>query len=83
VTAAFWAGVNIDEFPHLKAWDDRMLARPGVEKGRHVPEPHKMKELSKNKEEMEKHAEAAKSWVQSVSLWILGGVHIVLILLSC
>jgi len=35
------AGVDIDEFPALKAWDERMLARPGVEKGRHVPDPIK------------------------------------------
>jgi hypothetical protein len=43
IAAAFWAGVDINEFPALKAWDDRMLARPAVEKGRHVPDPHKMK----------------------------------------
>ena len=64
VTAAFWAGVDIDEFPALKAWDDRMLARPGVEKGRHVPDPHRMKELSKDKAKMKEHAEKARTWVQ-------------------
>ena len=59
VAAAGWAGVDIDEFPHLKAWEERMLARPGVEKGRHVPDPHRMKDMSKD--EMEKHAqESAK-----------------------
>ena len=47
--------MDIDEFPHLKAWDDRMLARPGVEKGRHVPSRHRVKEMSK--EEVEKHAQ--------------------------
>jgi glutathione S-transferase len=35
-----WAGIDIDEFPHLNAWIDRVLARPGVEKGRHVPKKH-------------------------------------------
>jgi glutathione S-transferase len=64
VTAAFWAGIDIDEFPALKAWDDRMLARPGVEKGRHVPDPHRMKELSKNPEEMKEQAEKSRAWVQ-------------------
>ena len=59
VAAARLAGVDIDEFPHLKAWENRMLARPGVERGRHVPSPHRMKEMSK--EEMEKYAqESAK-----------------------
>ena len=52
MSAAAWSGVDIDEFPHLKAWEARMLARPGVERGRHVPSPHRMKEMTK--EEMEK-----------------------------
>jgi glutathione S-transferase len=64
VTAAFWAGIDIDEFPALKAWDDRMLARPGVEKGRHVPDPHRMKELSKDPKEMKEQAEKSRAWVQ-------------------
>jgi glutathione S-transferase len=64
VTAAFWAGVDIDEFPALKAWDERMLARPGVEKGRHVPERHRMKELSKDPEKMKEQAEKSRAWVQ-------------------
>jgi len=41
-----------------------MLARPGVEKGRHVPDPHRMKELSKNPEEMKEQAEKSRAWVQ-------------------
>ncbi|KAK4970425.1 Glutathione S-transferase 2 [Elasticomyces elasticus] len=64
VAAAFWAGIDIEEFPTLKAWEDRMYARPGVEKGRHVPDPHKMKELSKDKEAMERHAKQGSQWVQ-------------------
>ena len=64
VTAAFWAGVDIDEFPALKAWDDRMLARPGVEKGRHVPDQHRMKELSKDPAKIKEHAEKSRQWIQ-------------------
>jgi glutathione S-transferase len=64
VVAAGWAGVDIDEFPHLKAWEERMAAREGVEKGRHVPEKHTIKELLKNKEEMEKKAGEARAWIQ-------------------
>jgi len=41
-----------------------MLARPGVEKGRHVPDPHKMKELQKDKARMQEEAEKARSWIQ-------------------
>lgn len=64
VTAAGWAGVDIEEFPHLKAWDERMLKRPGVEEGRHVPDPHRMKELLKDKAATEKHAKESAAWIQ-------------------
>jgi len=65
VTSAGWAGVEIDDFPALKAWDDRMLARPAVEKGRHVPDRHTIKETLKNQEAMKKQAEEARKWIQS------------------
>ncbi|KAF2400207.1 glutathione S-transferase [Trichodelitschia bisporula] len=64
VAAAGWAGVDIDEFPALKAWEERMLARPGVEKGRHVPSPHTMKEMIKDKAQMEKTLAEAKEWIK-------------------
>jgi len=65
IAAAFWAGINIDDYPSLKAWEERMMARPGVEKGRHVPDPHTMKELGKDPKEMEKQAAKAREWVQA------------------
>ncbi|KAK3697389.1 Glutathione S-transferase 2 [Vermiconidia calcicola] len=40
ITLSRWAGVELSEFPKLKAWEERMLARPAVEKGRHVPDRH-------------------------------------------
>jgi glutathione S-transferase len=64
VASAGWAGINIDEFPSLKAWEERMTARPGVEKGRHVPDPHTIKELLKDKAKMEEHAAKSRAWVQ-------------------
>lgn len=63
IAAAGMAGVDIDEFPHLKAWEERMLTRPGVERGRHVPRPHKVKELLKDKEGNEKAAKADREWI--------------------
>ena len=65
VTGAGWAGIDIDEFPALKAWDERMLARPGVEKGRHVPDRHTIKDLLKDPVQMKEQAEHARAWVQS------------------
>ena len=64
ISAAGWAGIAIEEFPHLQAWDERMLARPGVEKGRHVPSPHRIRELAKDKEAADKHAAESRKWVQ-------------------
>ncbi|KAF1958398.1 glutathione S-transferase [Byssothecium circinans] len=65
VAAAAWAGVDIEEFPALKAWEERMAARPALEKGRHVPDPHTIKEFLKNKAEADKHAAAGREWVQA------------------
>jgi glutathione S-transferase len=57
--------VEIDDFPTLKAWEERMTNRPGVEKGRHVPDHHGIKDLLKDKEKMDKHAADARKWVQA------------------
>ena len=64
VAAAGWAGIDIEEFPHVKAWEERMAARPALDKGRHVPDPHTIKELLKDKEAVEKTAAHTREWVQ-------------------
>lgn len=64
VMSAGWAGIEIDEFPHLKAWEEMMMKREGVEKGRHVPSPHRIKEMMKDKEAVERHAAQSSAWVQ-------------------
>ena len=58
-----WAGVDIDEFPNLKAWDERMLKRPGVERGRHVPSQHRIKEMLADKEAAERYAKESAKYV--------------------
>ncbi|KAI1475557.1 glutathione S-transferase GstA [Daldinia eschscholtzii] len=35
-----WCGVNIDEFPNVKAWREKLLQRPGFQKGIQVPKPY-------------------------------------------
>jgi glutathione S-transferase len=44
-----WVGVEINDFPYLKVWEQRVAQHRGVEKGRHVPEPHVIKETLKDK----------------------------------
>ncbi|KAI8953282.1 glutathione S-transferase [Xylaria longipes] len=48
IACAYYSGVHLaTEFPVLEEWVQRMLARPGVERGRHVPEPHTMLKYAK------------------------------------
>ncbi|RAL64993.1 hypothetical protein DID88_001583 [Monilinia fructigena] len=68
VTSAFYSGVDIEEFPALKAWDERMEKRPAVEKGRHVPDPHSVGDLKKDPDREAKikaAAEKAREWIQA------------------
>lgn len=46
---AEWAGVEVTEFKQLKAWLDRINARPAIRKGLDVPEPFEMKKKMQSK----------------------------------
>ncbi|KAK6834860.1 glutathione S-transferase [Apiospora arundinis] len=60
------SGIDIKEFPALKEWRDKLLARPGVEKGRHVPSPHKAIDNEKlSEEELKKTFETSRKWIQA------------------
>ena len=66
VIYAGWAGVDINEFPNLKKWEEMMYARPGVKKGGDLPKPLKIKEMmAKSPEEAEKYAKETSKWVMS------------------
>lgn len=39
VSIHFWAGVEIEDLPNVKAWIERIRARPAVQRGIVVPEP--------------------------------------------
>jgi glutathione S-transferase len=65
VAAGSWAGIKMDDFPALDAWVNKIVARPGSEKGRHVPSPHKaLENRHKTEEELDKAAEQTRAWVQ-------------------
>lgn len=53
---AGWAGVEIDEFPTLKKWEEMMSARPGVKRGADVPTPLDIKEKLKQKDKLDDYA---------------------------
>jgi glutathione S-transferase len=39
VNVAYFAGVNLDDFPHLYKWWEKIAARPAVKRGLAVPSP--------------------------------------------
>jgi len=62
-----WSGIDsIDEFPNVKAWLDRTLARPGVQAGVQVPSGS-VQPKTLSKEEAEKQAAEAKKWILAPS----------------
>lgn len=64
VAAAKWAGIDLEEFPALKAWLWKLVERPGFEAGRHVPSPHKaLEHYSKTDEELDEQAKGASAWI--------------------
>ncbi|GAB1314340.1 hypothetical protein MFIFM68171_04550 [Madurella fahalii] len=38
--SAKWCGVEINDFPHVKAWKDRLAERPAFQKGLQTPVPY-------------------------------------------
>jgi glutathione S-transferase len=60
---AAWAGVEIDEFPNLKKWEEMMSDREGVKKGCNVPKPMNIKERMKDKKKMEELASHSSQWI--------------------
>ena len=70
MSAAGWAGVDLDAFPALKAWEEKCTLRPGFEEGRHVPTPHTIRETARDKDKLAKAAEEAKT----ASSWIMKGM---------
>ncbi|OTA98220.1 hypothetical protein M426DRAFT_326167 [Hypoxylon sp. CI-4A] len=66
VTSAKWSGVDMAEFPVLDEWVQRLLKRPAVEKGRHVPTQHKYESIQKlSEQEIEAMAAGPRQWVQA------------------
>lgn len=63
VIYAGWAGVDIEEFPNVKKWEDMLYARPTVKKGCDIPKPLKIKETLRDKAKIEEHAENARQWI--------------------
>ncbi|KIV83128.1 hypothetical protein PV11_05181 [Exophiala sideris] len=66
VVSDFWAGVSIDPYSHLKKWEQLISARPGVDKGRHKPGPHFMKELASDQGLQKTIEDVAGQWIRGL-----------------
>ncbi|RMZ86526.1 hypothetical protein DV736_g6254, partial [Chaetothyriales sp. CBS 134916] len=51
-------------FPHVKKWEEMMLAREGVSRGSNVPKKLMVKERLKDQKFQEDHAAKAREWIQ-------------------
>ena len=63
MTSSGWSGVDLSEFKYLSEWDERMLKRPAVEKGRHVPSRHSIKDILSDPKKAEEYAKKSSAWV--------------------
>jgi glutathione S-transferase len=66
VRSAFWAGVEIEDFPLLNEWCERIELRDGVKAGLKVPVQdsktiHRLNPPTE--EELERQAKEASAWV--------------------
>ncbi|OCT48351.1 glutathione S-transferase [Cladophialophora carrionii] len=61
---AAWAGIDIEEFPTLKKWEEMMSAREGVKRGCNVPKKVDIKERMKDKKALEEYAKHSSQWIQ-------------------
>ncbi|KAI1821972.1 glutathione S-transferase [Xylaria intraflava] len=64
VTSGRASGVDPKEFPALEEWLQRLLKRPGVEKGRHVPSKHNYEANQElTEEDFQARAAANRGWI--------------------
>ncbi|KAF2215972.1 hypothetical protein CERZMDRAFT_35187 [Cercospora zeae-maydis SCOH1-5] len=57
---------SLDDFPSLKTWEERMCARPAVERGRHVPDKHQ-REMLRDPAAMQAFEARGKVFYQKVA----------------
>lgn len=63
VWSAGWAGVDVEEFPRLKEWEERVEGREACLRGRMVPSGKYRKYRVEEGEEIERKAKEASAWI--------------------
>lgn len=63
VRSARWAGVDINEFPALKAWVARVEERPATKEALKVPEQDMLTRMKQDPELEKKIMEESSKWI--------------------
>jgi len=64
VRSAAWAGVEVDEFPRLKRWEEVTLGeREAVKRGQDVPAKSDLKALAKDPDAARERVEENRGWI--------------------
>lgn len=59
-----FAGADINEFPQVRAWQERMAKRPAVQKGYDTPKKIDLDSLSKDKEAFNTYVKRNEGWIR-------------------
>lgn len=63
VWSAGFAGIDIDEFPNLKKWEEKLEQREAIQRGKDVPSKHRGKTSAKDDKGAEEAAKAGREWI--------------------
>eukprot|EP01023_Acetabularia_acetabulum_P004151 TRINITY_DN1173_c0_g2_i2.p1 TRINITY_DN1173_c0_g2~~TRINITY_DN1173_c0_g2_i2.p1 ORF type:complete len:298 (+),score=36.09 TRINITY_DN1173_c0_g2_i2:2-895(+) len=66
VVSAPWATIDLNEFPKVKAWMEKILARPAVQRGMDVPEKNTFLEMIQDPEKIKKAIQDAQAMMTKV-----------------
>merc|ERR1711939_490448 len=59
-----FSGVDINEFPHVRTWQNRMASRPAVQRGYNTPKKIDLEALAKDPQAFKKHLKTNEDWIR-------------------
>ncbi|BGP49359.1 Glutathione S-transferase 2 [Rhodotorula kratochvilovae] len=63
IRMGFWAGVDLEPFPHLSAWVERIEQRPATQAALKIPEQDSLSKLKADPKAAEEMAAKASKWI--------------------
>ncbi len=62
IACAGWSGLNIEEFPHLRGWLEKMESRPAIQRAKHIPDPWGFQDLPKSQKATDDFTKPGREW---------------------